>query len=427
MALKQHLPPGASYELRRTRAISSDVAFRGGRFERIESADRASTTLRLQQNGKLSVATSSKPNSDLELLQQALATVPYGSAHDIPFVSEAEVKALQLVDEAVMDENQKVALLAQIVAELKEIDARLNVSAGISASRNKVELETSLGFQHSYEKTVWRCNGSVELVQGEDRLRLGDSITAMGPHFDIKTVKDEVVKLLGYAKDVVPMESGTYPVIFAPSEVGNVLNPVVASLNGLAVARKVSPFIDKLGQQVLDPRITLIDDGSIDQQWTSVPFDAEGTPTKKNTLVQNGVLGDLLLDRKTAAALGKESSGNAGERGAAPHHLQLSTGSKTFMEMVASIPKGVIIYSTMGAWSGNAYAGVVTGTISMGLKIENGKIVGRIKDCMFSVNTFQHMLHHFIDTSSEADLAGTRQGPSLFPYLLLDEVVISTK
>jgi PmbA protein len=229
---------------------------------------------------------------------------------------------------------------------------------------------------------------------------------------------------------VVDFKPGTYPVIFAPDEVGHIINPVVMSLNGMSVVRKMSPWTDKLGQEMLDSRFTLIDDGSKDNAWTSKPFDSEGTPTRRNVLVQNGVLGDLLTDRKVAALLGKESTGNAGGGGGfgnigvmpGPHHLILGTGSKSLQDLIAEIDYGMIIYGTMGAWSGNPYAGVVSGTVSMGLKIEKGKIVGRTKDCMFTINAFEHLKKHFIDCSNEAKDADG----NLFPYVMLDKVVIST-
>jgi PmbA protein len=268
----------------------------------------------------------------------------------------------------------------------------------------------------------------VDLMQGDDLLNIYEWHSAIKPQFDLADIKGVISKKLDYAKTVVPMDAGAYPVIFTPGEVGFIVNPIIASLNGMAVYRKVSPWSDKLGQELLDTRFTLTDNGSLDGGWASKPFDHEGTPTRQNTLVQNGRLGDLLLDRKVAAQLGMESSGNAGGMTPMPHYLKIDAGSKKLEELIGSIDKGLLIDGTMGAWSGNPFGGIVSGTISMGLKIEKGKIVGRVKDCMFTINTFEHFLKHLIDCSAEREETNTMFGSAaLFPYVMLDEVVVSAK
>ncbi|MCL2497496.1 MAG: TldD/PmbA family protein [Symbiobacteriaceae bacterium] len=424
MSLREHLPWGASYELSRVRNQSKTTAFRGNSFESIESADRLNETLRLQHQGKLSIAVSSKPHSSLALLQQAIAALPYGSAHTIPFVGDSPIKELHLEDPDDLTSQQVIEQLSALVADLRALDSRLSVSAGIQSTKTELTLETSLGFNHSYRKTVWGGYAGLELVQGDDKVDLSHAVLNSGPKLNFQEIKDELADLLNYSKEVVDFIPGSYPVIFAPGEVGSIINPVLACVNGMSVARQLSPWADKLGQELLDPRFNLVDDGSLERSVFSVPFDSEGTPTRRNILVQNGSPVGLILDRKTGALLGKESTGNA-SGGSAPmyHHLQLATGSKTLEELISSVEYGMLIYDTMGSWSGNPYAGIVSGTVALGLKIEKGKIVGRVKDCMFTINAFEHLRQHFIDCSQVAKPAWNH----LFPHVLLDEVVISSK
>ena len=90
--------------------------------------------------------------------------------------------------------------------------------------------------------------------------------------------------------------------------------------------------------------------------------------------------------------------------------------------MVSGMEKGIIIKETMGAWAGNPYSGQVTGNISLGFLVENGKPVGRIKDCMFSVNIFRDLQHNLLGLSQETQSKGY-----ILPYALLSDVSISTK
>ena len=428
MSMKNNLPKGASYELRTERTVSSNVRYDGNRFERIDGADKISLTARVQHEGKMSIAGGSKPGSGEELIRRASDMVAYGSPCDVPFVGKTEVKALDLLDKETMTSKQMIEMMGDFIEELRSLDSRLVAGAELSSAFTDVSLETSCGFDHSYNKSGWVCEAFIHLMQGDDLLSIYDFKRDIKPSFDLVLMKNTIAQKLEYAKNVVPMDAGTCPVIFAPGEVGNIINPIVASLNGQAIYRKVSPWSEKLGEELLDTRFTLTDDGSLNKSWASKPFDLEGTPTKQYALVQNGRLENIVLDRKVAAQLGKESSGNAGATGPTPNYLQIDPGTKTLDELIKSIDYGLLINDTMGAWSGNPFGGIVTGTISMGLKIEKGKVVGRVKDCMFTINAFDHFRKHMIDCTIERE-----QTQSMFfaagylPYVLLDEVVISTE
>ena len=130
-----------------------------------------------------------------------------------------------------------------------------------------------------------------------------------------------------------------------------------------------------------------------------------------------------MLDLATAAEMGRQSTGHAGAAGPAPHHVILAPGVTALAELIKQVNKGVIIFGSMGAWTGNPFGGNVTGTISLGFRIDNGILTGRIKDCMFSMNSFKHFKDHLVDISAETKSMGS----ATFPYVLLDDVVISTK
>ena len=416
-----------SYEMRTERTKTNSVRFDGNQFDSINSTDQIAQAVRVLQDGKLSIATGSKPNSGEELIRQAAETVKYGSSHDVPFVASTAITPLNLEETTTLSSDKMIEIAAGLMEDIRSLDDRLTVSTHLSATYSEVSLKTSNGFDNSYRKSVWSCGGAINLTQGDDRLRFSESISQMGPSFDTKVIKNTIATKLEYAKNTVPFKAGAYPVIFTPDEVGYVVNPVLASLNGMAVHRQVSPWSDKIGQLLLDPRFTLIDDASIDNAYTSKPFDIEGTPTRRNVLVENGYTSNLMLNRKAAAQLGKESSGNAALLGPTPNHVMMSPGTKTLEELISSIDYGLMIDGTMGAWSGNPYSGIVTGTISMGLLIEKGKIVGRVKDCMYTINAFEHLRNHLIDCSNTAERSLGRGFTAQFPYVLLDEVVISTK
>ena len=187
--------------------------------------------------------------------------------------------------------------------------------------------------------------------------------------------------------------------------------------------RDISPWKEKMGEQLLDPRITLVDDGTLPLHVSSAPFDREGVPTRRNVLIEQGVVKQAILDLECAQALGQESTGNGSLGGPSTHHVLLAEGEQELTALIRSIEQGLLIVDTMGAWSGNAYSGNVSGTISLGYKIEKGEIVGRVKDCMFSINAFDHFRHHLIGATRAVE----NLGGATFPHVALDEVVIAAK
>ena len=417
-----------SYEVRTERIKSNTVIFDGNRFERIDSQDRLNQTVRYLADGKLSTVSTSKPNSEQELIESAKEMVQYGSPHDVDFVGKEDIKSLSLCDETTLSSEEMIEKASVFVESLKALDSRLTVGARFSSNFMDVGLKTTEGFEGSYRKSIWGMGASIELMQGEDLLAIYEGKRAISPEFDLNEIKEKIAHMLGFSKNVVDFKPGAYPVIFTCNEAGYVLNPILASLNGMAIYRKVSPFTEKLGELFFDKRLGIYDDATIDKSWGSVPFDYEGTPTRRIDLVKEGVLCDILLNRKVGKQLGKPSSGNHSQAGPAPNFIKMADGTKTLEELIKSIDYGLLIDRSMGAWSGNPYAGIVTGTISLGLKIEKGKIVGRVKDCMYTVNSFEHFKNHLGDCSKETEEVQVAFGSvAKLPNILLDEVVISTK
>lgn len=126
-----------------------------------------------------------------------------------------------------------------------------------------------------------------------------------------------------------------------------------------------------------------------------------------------------------------DSTGNSTVGGPAAHHVLLAPGEFSIYELVQRIDTGLLILDSMGTWSGNLYSGNVSGNISLGLKIENGKIVGRVKNCMFSMNAFRHFRDHLIALSRKTKVVGG-SGPhdsaaATYPYVALADVFITAE
>src|SRR5207244_2141421 len=135
------------------------------------------------------------------------------------------------------------------------------------------------------------------------------------------TVGDELdraiaraIEKLDRAREDVKLErSGLLPVYFSPACAFVVWSPIFQGLSGKAVQTGTSPLREKRGQEVLDRRIEIVDDGVAPGLLGSAPYDDEGVPRRRTILFGDGVLGSFVHDLKTAAATKQEPTGN-GER-----------------------------------------------------------------------------------------------------------------
>jgi len=427
-------PPGTQGEIFVRTVFSRQVRFNNNEFEGTSLSKNTSTTLRLIGGGKMSVAQSSRVDAEAltEMVGNAVAALPFGTPVGYDFPGPAEVKPLELYSNKVPDLSLKelVDIAEDLLQTVRKYDPAIRASSGAGFEEVEVSLHNTAGFFGSYKKTVYRVGLGGQLIQGDDFLRFGEYRTSWTNDVDYEELKKEVIQQFEWARNVVPFTAGTYPVVFAPQQVGFLMTPFLACLNGKAFARGISPLKEKLGEKLVDERITLVDDGTLPREVSSAPFDREGVLTRRNILIDRGVPREILLDLQTSRELGRESTGNGTGSGPSPHHVLLEPGDKTLDEIVKGIDLGLIIFGSMGAWTGNPYSGNVSGTISLGLKIEHGKIVGRVKNCMFSVNSFTHFRDHLMGLSRETKRSsggGPGGGATTLPYAALDEVVISTR
>ena len=187
--------------------------------------------------------------------------------------------------------------------------------------------------------------------------------------------------------DPTDLEPGRYEVVLSPSCVGNVFGFLALyGFNGRAVDEGRS--FAELGQAQFDPAITLVDDVA-HPMAAGVPFDAEGTPKRRTELVREGMTVGLIHDRRTAKALGAESTGHAvegaGAWGALPSNLVLEAGARSRDELIGSMERGLLVTDLWYTRVLDPRTQVVTGLTRNGVwLVENGRISRPVSNLRFT-------------------------------------------
>lgn len=176
------------------------------------------------------------------------------------------------------------------------------------------------------------------------------------------------------------IEGGVMPVAIENGFGGVIFHEACGhSLEASAVAKGQSQFCGKLGQKIANEKLTAVDDGTIPNAWGSINIDDEGTPARRNVLIENGILKSYLVDRLNGMRLGMPSTGSC--RRQSYEYEPTSRMTNTFIvngtdrneDIIQSIEYGLYA-KNMGGGSVNPVTGNFNFAVVEGYIIRNGKI-----------------------------------------------------
>jgi len=398
------------------------IQFEANELKQVQTKESSSTALRIFREGRIGFATASGGGDVEALVDMAVETSQFGSAANFQFPSRQDYSEVRTfapeVEEIAMERMVEIGkeLIAKIRGHTPDILCDVQVTKGTSS----VSLINSQGGEGRYNSSFFSLSLEGILVRDTDMLFVGDSESSCRFSDNIDDLADRVIWQLEMAKKKAAVSTKLLPVIFTPLGVASaLLSPLVLAFNGKSVLEGASPLKDKLGEQVFDKKLSLWDDATIAYGVGSYPFDDEGVSGQRLPLVTNGVVTNFLYDLQTAALAGTQSTGNGQRAGGgfpspAISSLILSGGDVSFQAMVEDMKEGLIVEQLMGADQGNLLGGDFGGNVLLGYKVENGEIMGRVKDTMIAGNVYQ-VLKEFLGIGQEARwVGGIVQTPPLY-------------
>jgi len=408
------------------------IQFEANELKQVQTKESRSTALRIFREGRIGFATASGGGGLEALVDMAVETSQFGSPANFQFPSSQDYSEVCIVDpeveEIAMERMVEIGkeLIAKIRGHTPDILCDVQVTKGTSS----ISLINSQGGEGRYDRSFFSLSLEGILVRDTDMLFVGDSESSCRPDFiGIDNLADRVIWQLEMAKKKAAVSTKLLPIIFTPHGVASaLLSPLVLAFNGKAVLEGASPLKDKLGEQVFDKKLSLWDDATIAYGVGSYPFDDEGVSSQRLPLITNGVVANFLYDLQTAALAGTHSTGNGQRVGGgfpspAISSLILSGGDVSFQAMVEDMKEGLIVEQLIGADQGNLLGGDFGGNVLLGYKVENGEIVGRVKDTMIAGNVYQ-VLKELLGIGQEARWVG---GILQTPPLYCSRVSVATK
>ena len=227
-----------------------------------------------------------------------------------------------------------------------------------------------------------------------------------------------------------PIESGQIPVVLRNQISANILGVMLGSpINAGTVQRGGSPLSDKLGDQIAANNISITDDGTYSGGVGTHMGDAEGCPTQRTPIIEDGVLKNFLFDSYTAKREDVDPTGNAARRSyasppsPAPTNLILTAGSTSPEEIIEDTKSGLYVESVIGAQLSNTVSGNLNAAVTRGYVIENGELGAPVKGVILAGNFYEVLMEGYEILGND-----TRNNGSVYsPTVKLGKITVAGK
>lgn len=405
-----------------------EARVRRGQPELLQEAGHRSIALRVMRDQKVALTSTSDLSEaglgrmidDAFDLLELSQPDPHAGPAPEELLSRGALPDLDLFDPAVdsVDAARAIEMATQAEAVALACDPRLTLSEGATVARvtGATALALSSGFvgmqQGSYVSLVV---SPVAEDEGGKRRR-GHYWTArrhLGDLQDIDEVGREAARRT--LRQLGPRKVPTceVPVVFDPDAARSIIGTFASCILGGAIWRRSSYLLEREGSAVASPLVTLVDDPLIPRAPGSRAFDGEGLASRRNVVVEGGVLKTFLLDSYAARKLSRSSTASAARGGgavsASTSNFIMQPGSSKHEQLLADTPRGLYVTEMMGQGFNP-----VTGDFSRGASgywIEDGKLAYPVSEITISSN-LDTMMKTIDAVADDLDLKTSTAAPS---------------
>ena len=286
----------------------------------------------------------------------------------------------------------KIDTLRAIDAFARDLDPRVvQVSATLAASLQEVAILRPDGVLVTDTRPLTRVNISVIVEQGGRREtgtaggggRVG--LDGLIDPADWQAKTREALRIALVNLDAVPAPAGVMEVALGPGWPGILLHEAVGhGLEGDFNRKGSSAFAGLMGSQVAARGVTVLDDGTIPDRRGSITVDDEGTPSRRNLLIEDGILVGYMQDRQNARLMGVAPTGNGRRQSYA--HRPMPRMTNTMMLGGDADPGDIVAGIKDGIWAvgfGGGQVDITNGkfvfSCTEAYRVQNGKVGAPVK------------------------------------------------
>lgn len=278
-------------------------------------------------------------------------------------------------------------LVGHVEAAIKgALEAGAKRAAGsLTATKTQTVLATSGGAQGTQEKTSLEI--SVRAFTSEVSSGHFVSIAQDEENFRPEEAGRVAGEIAVSALNPTPGKPGRYTALLGPLVFADLVSQVGVLSSAFLVDVGQSFLAGRIGSEVASEEFTLLDDPTLSGSYGARAFDDEGVPTRRNTIVDRGVLETYLHNSTTAKKFDTETTGNAGLIVPRPWNLVVEPGDKTFEELLSEIDRGLYVTNDWYLRYQNYRTGDFSTIPRDGLfLIKGGEVEGAVRELRISDN-----------------------------------------
>lgn len=387
--------------------------------------------LRVVRDGRVGASSGTGGEAEIpDLVGRAMTSAAAGEELGLFFPAPAPVPELRT--RSPQTAAADAALLDDLARTLLERLQRGNRRVEVWAERSvgSVKVGNSRGVLVGYTVSIAGVGAVVESigVGSAPPCQVYASSVALPTLPEVEGLVAEVDRMLDPPIAEFSQRSGSrMPVCLAPRAVATFLRPLRAAVTGRQAWLGDSPLRGKLGEQVFDPRLSLIDDPLVEGRAASRPIDDEGVVSRRLSIIDRGRVVGFLSDLAVGARANVPSTGHAWRT---PHalsrvgmtNLRVLPGPENRATLLTMMGKGILIESLEWGAGPNPISGTIALRAPWAYLVEGGRIRGRLEGVVLSGNVFD-ALEELGGVGNDA----TWIGAACLPSLLLNAMSISVQ
>lgn len=327
-----------------------------------------------------------------------------------PALMASSIPDLDLYHPWPLSVEEAIALARECEAAALAVDKRITNSEGAAVSiyEGMFAYANSHGFAAGYPSS--RHSVSCSVIAGDNEAMQRDywysSARAGADLLPVQTIGriagERTVRRLGCRR----VKTAQVPVLFEAPLAAGLISHLVSAISGGNLYRKSSFLLDSIGQQIMAPQVSIMEQPHLPRGLASAPFDNEGVMTESRTVVHDGVLQGYMLSSYSARKLGMQSTGNAGGN----HNLIVSHGDLDFDGLLKTMGTGLLVTELLGHG-----LNMVTGDYSRGAAgfwVEGGVIAYPVEEITIAGNV-RDMFRQIVAVGSDVLVQGSKQTGSI--------------
>jgi len=399
----------SEWEVFSTQSWGMEVEIENNRLNLAGGGGEGGIGIRIVDSGSYGfsfLADASKASQAVEEAMKVAKVSPSVKGFELPTDSGStsvdglfDAKVTQLTPDMLMEDCD------YMLSKAKDLDDRISLlSGGVYSSATASAILTSNGIEDSGKTTCHSVSLQSAIDEDEQLTSSWEGRSSRSLIKDYDPIIEKAVYWTKITRDPLPdgQEATDTPVLMSGDGFSPLFSMVVpTALTGEKIARSESLWADKQGELVIADNLSVVDDRTMAGGMSSSGRDGEGLATSKRKLISDGRLIAAIWSTRDAAKQVADGNVESAETTASAsrggHHsppsvgcgdLSLTSSERTYSrdDLIAQMDEGYVVHSVMGAHTANPTSGDFSVTTSSILRVEEGEIVGSVRQAGLSGN-----------------------------------------